>query len=223
MQAGSRGEPRLRMGHLLLWVVGCAIGFAARRSLTPTNLATDRDRVMIFSSNIAWGMALGTNFTGCVLLAYRRWRGDTDYPSRAGHWLLLRGLTVDATWSASAHSRLSPSVSGSIVLMVDLAFLWGLRRLPRHWIAVFLVSSILAGIRAVGFMAFEFYHATSILMNLSLIGAGSVLLDALVILRAIGRDRRSGVPTDGLHRLGIVTVLALDALSVIFYLAWLVW
>jgi hypothetical protein len=220
MQAGSRGEPRLRMGHLLLWVVGCAIGFAERRSLTPTNLPTDRVRVMVFSSNVAWGMALGTIFTGCALLAYRRWRGDTDYPSRAGHWLLLRGLAVDATWSASAYSRLSLSARGSIVLMVDLAFLWGLRRrLPRHWVAVFLVSSILAAVRAVGFMAFEFYHDTSILMSLRYIGAGSVLLDAIVILRAIGRDGRSGVPTDGLHRLGIVTVLALDALSAIFYLA----
>ena len=219
MQAGSRGEPRLRMGHLLLWVIGCAIGFAERRSLTPTDLLTDRVRVMVFSSNVAWGMALGTIFTGCALLAYRRWRGDTDYPSRAGHWLLLRGLAVDATWSASTYSRLSLSVRGSIVLMVDLAFFWGLRRrLPRHWVAVFLVSSILAGIRAVGFMAFDHSYHPAVAMTLRHIGAGSVLLDALVILRAIGRDRRSGVPTDGLHRLGIVTVLALDVLSAIFYL-----
>jgi hypothetical protein len=208
------------MGHLLLWVVGCAIGFAERRALTPTDLPTDRDRMMVFGSNVVWGMALGTILTGCVLLAYRRWRGDTSYPSRAGHWLLLRALAVYATWTIFILS--GPLTSASVsVLMVDVAFLWCLRpHLPRQWVAVFLVSCIAAAIRAAVFMAL--YRDPAIVVSLNSIGIGSALVDALVILRAIGRDRRSDVPTDGLHRLGIVMVLVLDVLSAIFSLVSLV-
>jgi hypothetical protein len=214
MQAEAGCGPGLRMGHLLLWVVGCAVGFAVMRALTPVGLATDRDRLMIFSSNVVWGTALGTTLTGCVLLAYRRWRGDTRYPSRAGHWLLLRNLAVDAIWMI----RPPPlSATGAMVLMIDLAFLWGLRRrLPRHWVTVFVVSSLDAAVRAVMFIAFEFYHLTAMLMSLGPIGVGFSLVDALVILRAIGRDRRSGAPTDGLHRLGVATMVAIDAMNVIF-------
>jgi hypothetical protein len=205
------------MGHLLLWVVGCAIVFAERRALMPTNLPTERLRVLLLGSNLLWGIALGTVLAGCALLAYRRWQGDRSYPSRAGHWLLLRTLAVYVTWMAFAHLRLSLFVPNSLVLMVDLAFLWGLRRrLPRHWVAVFLVSCIAAAIRAAVFMALD--RIPAIVWSLNYIGAGSALLDALVVFWAIGRDRRAGVPTDGLHRLGIVLVLVLDALSASFSL-----
>jgi hypothetical protein len=212
------------MGHLLLWVVGCAVCLAVLRSIVRTNgLSEYRFRVLVFSSIVAWGFALGTILTGCGLLAYRRWQGDTDYPSRAGHWLLLRVLAVDATWAAYALSHHPLSVHGSSALMIDLAFFWCLRRrLPRHWVAVFLVSCILAGIRAIELIAIDFYYLSAILRSLRHFGIGSALLDALVILWAVGRDRRSGVPTDDLHRLGIVMVLVVDALSVIFYLASLV-
>jgi hypothetical protein len=212
------------MGHLLIWIVGCAIGFAERRAAAPTGLPTYRDRVLVTASVVAWGVGYGTILTGCALLAYRRWRGDTDYPSRAGHWLLLRGLATVATWVASKLSHLPPSVAFSSMLMIDLAFFWGLRRrLPRHWVAVFLVSFILAAIREGQYIAIEFYYLPAIVMSLRHIGAASVLADALVILWAIGRDRRSGAPADGLHRLGVVTVLALDALGAIFYLLSIVW
>jgi hypothetical protein len=217
MKAESRRGPGLRMGHLLLWVVGCAVGFAERRALTPADLPTGRHRILLLSSNVLWGMALGTILTGCVLLAYRRWRGDTHYPSRAGHWLLLRALAVYATWTIFILPRYPAGASVS-VLIVELAFLWCLRRhLPRHWVVVFLVPCIAAVIRAALFMALE--RDPSIVLSLNDISAGSALVDALVILWAIGRDRRSGAPTDGLHRLGIVTVLALDALNTIFSLA----
>jgi hypothetical protein len=57
----------------------------------------------------------------------------------------------------------------------------------------------------------------------SAIGAGSALLDASTILWAIGQDRRSGAPADGLHRLGVGVGLALDAIYMIFNLIQLVW
>jgi hypothetical protein len=207
------------MGHLLLWVVGCAVGFAERRALMPADLPTDRYRLILFS-NALWGTAIGTILTGCSLLAYRRWRGDRSYPSRAGHWLLLRALAVYATWTIFILPR-APAGASVSVLIVDLAFLWCLRRhLPRHWVAVFLVTCIAAAIRAALFIEWE--RNPAIVVSLNSLSVGAALFDALVILWAIGRDRRSGVPTDGLHRLGIATVLALDALSAIFSLIYLV-
>jgi hypothetical protein len=222
MQGTARREPRLQMGHLLIWIVGCAVGFAERRSISPTGLPGYREQVIVFSSNVILGMAIGTILTGCGLLAYRRWRGDTSYPSRAGHWLLLRHLAVQAASVAFVHLRLSISVISSSALMIDLAFLWGLhRRLPRHWIVVFLLSSIAAAIQAFGFSAFAPTLRT--VAAIRSIGIGSALLDALAILWAIGRDRRSGVPTDGLHRLGIGTSVALDAIRVLFSVVLLAW
>jgi hypothetical protein len=52
---------------------------------------------------------------------------------------------------------------------------------------VFLESFILAGIRAACFMALD--RDPGIVVTLNYLGAGSALLDALVILWAIGRDR----------------------------------
>jgi hypothetical protein len=83
------------MGHLLIWVVGCAVGFAAYRSITPPRMKP-REWAIVTGYSLAMGTALGTILTGCGLLAYRRRRGDTSCPSRAGHWLLLFGLAAAA-------------------------------------------------------------------------------------------------------------------------------
>lgn len=219
MQGATPREPRLRMGHLLLWIAGCAVGFAERRSIANIDLPTGRDRVLMIGSSVVWAVALGTVLTGCVLMAYRRWQGDRSCPSLAGHWLLLRILAIDVTSTASGYFRIPFSLTSAIVLMIDLAFLRGLyRRLPRHWVAVFLVDGLAAAIRMIDFLAFPFS-----LTGIGGIGLGSSLVMALTILWAIGRDRRSGAPADGLHRLGVGTALALDASSVLFYLAMLFW
>jgi hypothetical protein len=94
MQDTAGRAPRLRMGHLLVWVVGCAVGFAAYRSITPTRITNPRGLAIVTGYSLAMGTAFGTILTGCGLLAYRRWRGDTSCPSRAGHWLLLLGLAA---------------------------------------------------------------------------------------------------------------------------------
>ena len=95
MQDTAGRAPRLRTGHLLLWIFGCAVGFAAYRSITPSRLiTTPRSLVLVTGYDLAMGTAFGTILTGCGLLAYRRWRGDPSYPSLAGHWLLLLGLAA---------------------------------------------------------------------------------------------------------------------------------
>jgi hypothetical protein len=103
--------------------------------------------------------------------------------------------------------------------MIDLGFFWGLRRsLPRHWVVAFLVSTLLAAVRAVGFGTFAYLRELW-----AAIGVGSGLLDASTILWAIRQDRRSGAPTDGLHHLGVGVTLAFDAIYIIFHLIQLVW
>ncbi len=120
---------------------------------------------------------------------------------------------------AARYARLPATVVFSIVALTDLGFFWVLRRrLPRHWVAVFLVSILLAAVRAIEFVTSPYQRHLR-----SAIGVGSALLDATTILWAIGQDRRSGAPADGLHRLGVGVRLALDVISMIFSLIQLVW
>ncbi len=117
MQAEERRGPRVRMGHLLIWVVGCAVGFAAYRSITPPMyLGKPAALAIVTGYNLAMGTAFGTILAGCATLAYRRWQGDLAYPSRAGHWLLIFGLAatmadvaaVVAFWYRDPHDSAYP-------------------------------------------------------------------------------------------------------------------
>jgi hypothetical protein len=258
MQATARREPRLQMGHWLIWIVGCAVGFTAYRTITPPRIPTPRGLAIVMGYNLAMGTAFGTILTGCALLAYRRWRGDTSCPSRAGHWLLLFGLAAAAadvaavvayqyrdvhdpaypltphlaqyepggpsTWPSGYHQ----AVGWSVGAMAGLAFLLALRRrLPRHWLAVFLTFFIVSVVLAVGHIPFlirPLHGVAGVDLNRLLVQAyaGSILVGALAILWAIVRDRRSGVPTDGLHRLGLGAWLAIAAIQMVMYLLYLV-
>jgi hypothetical protein len=259
MQATARREPRLQMGHLLIWIVGCAVGFAAYRSITPLRITTLRGQAIVSGYSLAMGTAFGTILTGCGLMAYRRWRGDTSCPSRAGHWLLWLGLGTAAadvaavvayqyravqdpsypatpylaqyniggagTWPAMYHHAAGWGVGA----MIALGFLWALRRrLGPHWLAVSLVFSLISATLAAA-------HITSLVLAhfrvdtrglnrlLVHVYAGSILVGALAILWAIVRDRRSGVPGDGLHRLGVGTWLAIAAIQMVVYFLYLAW
>jgi hypothetical protein len=102
MQGETRRESWLRVGHLVTWIVGCAIGLAAYRSIAPSpEILTPLTMVIAVVYNLAMGMAFGTLLTGCALLARRRWRGDTHYLSRPGHWLLIFGLAAAAADGAA--------------------------------------------------------------------------------------------------------------------------
>jgi hypothetical protein len=253
MQATARREPRLKMGHLLIWIVGCAVGFAAYRSITPAGILTPRALAIVTGYNLVMGTAFGTILTGCGLLAYRRWQGDTSDPSRAGHWLLLFGLAAAAadlaalvayhyadprdpsipltpylaqfqyggasTWPTGYHQ----AVGWGAGAMASLGFFLALRcHLPRHWLAVFLTFSLVGAILAVGhipFLIHPLHTVASVRLNRLLVHAyaGSVLLGAIAILSAIERDRRSGAPGDGLHRLGVGAWLVIASIQMLIY------
>lgn len=224
MQDTAGRGPQLRMGHLLIWVVGCAIGFAEYRSIASVSIPTFRDRVLVYASSGVGAITFGAIFAGCSLMAYRRWRGDRSCPSRAGHWLLLRILAIHAARLAFRYPRMPSTAVSAIILMIDLTFLWGLRhRLPRHWVVVFLVASVNAAVRMADFLSFALGYWPSSVWAMTYITGACALADAVATLRAIGRDRRAGVPADGLHRLGVGTALLLDASSVILSLIVLLW
>jgi hypothetical protein len=224
MQDTARRGPRLRMGHLLLWIVGCAIGFAERRPIATFDFPSYRGRLLVYGNSAVWAITLGSLVAGCSLIAYRRWRCGLEYPSRAGHWLLLRILAVHAASLTFGLYRLPSSAATAIILMIHLAFLQGVRhRLPRHWVAVFLVAAINTAMRMAVFLAYSLGSWPSSIWRMSYLSGASSLVDALATLWAIGRDRRAAAPADGLHRLGVGTVLILDASSVIFSLLVLFW
>jgi hypothetical protein len=238
---------------LLIWVVGCAVGFAAYRWITPPHIATSGGLRIVSGYSLVMGMAFGTILTGCGLLAHRRWQGDTSSPSRAGHWLLLLGLAAvpadiaaivayncraahdpsfrmtaylaqfeiggRGTWPAMYHQAVGWTVGAIAVL----GFLCALRRrLQRHWLAVFVVSALASATLAVGHvialsLAFLAVDARSLTRLLVHVYAGFLILGALAILSAIAWDWRSGVPGDGVHRLGLETWLAIAAIQLVMY------
>ena len=258
MQATARHEFRLKMGHLLVWVVGCAVGFAAYRSIMPARISQIRGRAIVTGYSLAMGTAFGTILTGCGLMAYRRWRGDRSDPSRAGHWLLLFGLAAAAadvaavaayryrdvqdpsypitpylaqfqpggasTWPSGYHQ----AVGWSVGAMAGLGFLLALRRrLPPRWHAVFVTFFVVSVILAVGHIPFLIHPLHRVAgpdLNRLLVHAyaGSVLLGAIAILSAIDKDRRSGAPGDGLHRLGVGAWLAVAAIQMVMYCLYLI-
>lgn len=95
MQAETRIESQIRVGHLVTWIVGCAVGFAAYRSIAPPpELLNPLGLSIEMGYNLAMGMAFGTLLSGCALLAHRRWEGVNRDPPRPGHWLLILGLAA---------------------------------------------------------------------------------------------------------------------------------
>ncbi len=91
--AQGRG-PRLRIAHLLCWIAGSALGFAAYHQISPSPNPGRAVFIGVYIYNSVMGMALGTILTGVGIMAYRRWRDGMSYPCLPGHWLLMLGLAA---------------------------------------------------------------------------------------------------------------------------------
>ena len=90
----SRRGNQLGLRHLMAWVLGCALGFAAYRGMMPPWPMPVKIRILSWAYNLAMGSAFGTILTGAGVLVYRRLRGDMSYPCLPGHWLLMFGLAA---------------------------------------------------------------------------------------------------------------------------------
>lgn len=104
-ETGTEGafprRDRLGLRHCLVWVLGCALGFAAYRGMMPPRfMPMMKIRVLSGAYNLSMGCAFGTMLMGTGVLAHRRLRGDASCPGLPGHWLLVFGVTAalaDAT------------------------------------------------------------------------------------------------------------------------------
>lgn len=94
MGSSPGGGLRVSLRDLMVWTVGCALGFAAYRWIMPPWPMPPRTRGLSWAYNLLMGGALGTLVAGATTLAYRRSRGDRSYPSQPGHWLLLFGIAA---------------------------------------------------------------------------------------------------------------------------------
>lgn len=161
----------MRIVHTIGLVIGCALGFATYRGLTPPLNAAFRS--FGHSYDMVMGVALGLILNGGVTLAWRRWRGDGAALSQPGHWLLAFGwaaalaaggaigayygwyrlshATIDPPHWVQVDQAWTPSVPGLRHQMVG----WGLgsaaalafcgvsfHRLRWHWWALFLVAAL---------------------------------------------------------------------------------
>jgi hypothetical protein len=256
MQATARQRPGFQTVHLLLWVVGCAVGFAAYRSIMPDRHTMSRWnprwQAIAAGHSLAMGTAAGTILTRCGLMADRRRRGDRTYPSLGGHWLLLFGLAAAAAAVAAVLAYRYGTVPGSpypvtpylaqfqpggastgptfyhqtvgwgVGAVAALGFLRVVRRcLPRRWVAVFFAFALVAAVLGGGHIAVLAFAPRLVGPPLNRFFvhayAGAVLLGAVAIVSAVDKDRRSGAPTDGLHRLGVGSWLIIAAVQLILY------
>jgi hypothetical protein len=82
----------MRIVHAIAVVVGCALGLAIYRGLTPPLNAEFRAFGRFY--DVVMGCAFGLILAGSVILAHRRWRGDAVGIAQPGHWLLAFGLVA---------------------------------------------------------------------------------------------------------------------------------
>ena len=85
--------PRLRIAHLLVWIAGSALGFAAYHEFSPRPEKLGA-AIVVAMYNSGMGIALGTILTGVGIMLHRRRREAAVYPSLPGHWLLIFGVAA---------------------------------------------------------------------------------------------------------------------------------
>ncbi len=246
-------NPRFRVGHLQIWILGFALGFGAYQAIKPA--FTPRTYPLGLAYNLMMGVSFGTILSGGAILSARRWRGDPQTPMLPGHWLLEFGLAAALADGAAIllyslvrgpydnppiaywtpfHMAKSPNLTEvyhqatgwGLGVLASLAFCWHLRRrLPWHWLAVFLGFLLAAMILAGGHLLTAIQvHRTG---NIRVIGqwcrrsvhvyGAAIGLCALAVLAAAIWDLRRRSSTDGLHWLGICAWLAIALIQIIIY------
>lgn len=129
---GGRGEPspervqpRLGIGHLLLWTLGSAIALAVNRVLWDTADMPDWYRSFWDVVQALYGMLAGAALASLMLFAHRRCTRGPAFPTQPGHWLLLvLGLELLVGWGTFGPLRFyerlaSPIYSGQLVPLCE--------------------------------------------------------------------------------------------------------
>ena len=241
--AELEGQTRLGIVHLLGWMAGCAVVLAIYRGTTDWAKIDPDYRATLRLWQLAFGLLYGTALSGLGLLAWRRLRGQTTFPSMAGHWLLVFGgigYLHDAltTWIAErilAASSLSADGLSPYYLQQSLgwggAALAGLiccfaKGISIRWrVFVLFVTLVFATNAATHILGATTQLAPYFLRRPLFSGSWPYYLAALS--RAVGEsacvgflpllvwfDARAGLRRDWLHWTGVVVVTGLAIVDV---------
>jgi hypothetical protein len=113
----------LRLGTLVLWIGGCAVGFAFYAHLTFR--VQPQYRLLSLVYNLVMGTVMGTTLTGAAQLRARSARGDATAFAYPGHWLLVLGsavVVIDVLFTSALSTSGSTGTAGAYWVVIEQAF-----------------------------------------------------------------------------------------------------
>src|SRR6476620_8292961 len=95
---------RLTIAHLMLWTLGTAISLAFYRALSSDGqFPSDRYKTASLVFGLVYSLPAGARIGGLFFLGLKRARGERDFPSQPGHWLLVvEGLSTILAFGGQA-------------------------------------------------------------------------------------------------------------------------
>jgi hypothetical protein len=228
---------RLRIIHLLGWMLGCSLALAMQRA----QASSDPLPLPLVHSvrRLGLGLAYGTALSGLGLFLWR-WRTQSGPgPTQPGHWLLIYGgarflivffsgaivkLVTHVAPSNVLPSLFSQAISGWITTAIGIVFVLRIRDAPRLWkaTAALIVLSIGMSAIALTHMAtnlillsrgvrnayFPLFFATLAIAAYLMLLIGPLLWLGCMWC-AVAVDRFNRTPRDWLHVSGVVAISGL--------------
>jgi hypothetical protein len=242
---------RLRIIHLLGWMLGCSLALAMQRaqaSSGPLPLP-----LVLSVSRLVLGLAYGTALSGLGLFLWR-WRTQSGPgPTQPGHWLLIyggvrflivffSGATVKLVTHVAPSNLLpwlfSQAISGWITTAIGIVFVLRIRDAPRLWKATAalivlsiglstlestnLATNLILQSRGVRNVYFPLFFTTlAIPVYFHMAKIGPVLWP-VCMWYAVAIDRVNRTPRDWLHVSGVVAFSGLAIVNFGFSLRYFV-
>ncbi len=236
-------QPRLSIGHVMLWTLGSAIILAAYRALVDTWEMPTHEHAFLLVMQVSSSVMYGAALSSVILFLHRRLTDGPVFPVQPGHWLLLTtGVLCVVSWLgyAAIHGarwfetsddsafltfllqQFVVNASGVLLLVLAVIHL----KDTKYWRSYFWANLMLHGVQgALGILglagcailgAMSAYSVYSIQFGLHWFAAILVLVWLLV---AATLDWRRVVRRDWLHWTGVVVGLGGPILFLIHW-AW---
>lgn len=223
----SRGFPRLRIAHLLLWTFCTAVFLTLERYWLSTGYMPEEYQPVRAVTGLIEAIVNGAALSGTIVLLTARVSDGPPWLRAPGHWLMLaRAFGACFIWLPSTILSLIGDVDSDIVQFFDCGvlvisigvFLLAFKQQQeRRWkiffaalFALTAVKLIANGILLVDVFHFEVFERLHLAYSL-----GDVVLCPWILAVAL-IDVKRGVRRDWLHWVGVATF----ALSQCLYLMW---
>lgn len=241
-------QPRLGIGHLMLWTLGAASVLGFFRAFGGTDEQTPLMQTVMVRYQLCFSLLAGINIAAVIVYVRRFVVRDAPLLVQPGHWLLVNaGLANLGIWLllgiAALYARWEWedwSFAGSYqglnwmaysvgyLLSAGLALLAMLvLRGPLRWQLVFLASAVCSGVLTWTFGMAFFVELNSIpdqtyVANqvYSCIYPLDQFLGVILLAFNMLADRADGTRQDWLHRVGVVTSILQSAASLVFHWLW---